>query len=365
MLYYAVALTITLIFCYCNTTVYPMPDGAQARSFRNTRITFVVLLPLAFLALFRWDVGVDSLYEGTYWVAYQNAAKGVNSRDFELGFYWFMRLFSGLGIPYFWFLFAHGLLFMIGCSCAISRGSVWSKWSILIFFLLAVYFDSYSSLRQSLAESVCLIAWARMGYDAPSQKKDLHILLLFLAAGLLHSTAWMNIPIYLVCKIRFSRSGLLKFSILSALLTPFLQVVLRTAMRLLAPDHYTFVGVARINALMTFILFVICWYFYDGICALDENAYMYINLALCIAVLILNSGAMYLPYRVFDMLKVGYVFIIPYLLRGITNGRIRLYVEAAMLLIFGAWFANFFTQNGYVADYQMAFRNWSQIVNLP
>lgn len=366
MIYYAVAMTATLLLCYYNTTVYSLPGGTEARCFRNWKTAFLVLLPLTFLAVTRWDVGVDSLYQSTYWQAYHAAADGINSRDFELGFYWFMRFFAELETPYFWFLFIHALLFMLGVCYAISKGSVWSRWSILVFFLLFIYFDCYSSLRQSLAESICLIAWADMGYKSPSRKKDLQILLLFFFASFFHQIAWINIPVFIICKIRFSRNGLLKFLTASVILSPVLQIVLRFAMELLGDDHYTYQGVALINAAMTGVLAAVCWYFYDKISSLDENAYMYVNLSICIFVLILNSGAMYLPFRVFDMLKIGYIFIIPYLLRGIRSKRIRMYMEFGILLIFGTWFLNqYFLQDSPFFFYQSVLSDWSTIIHLP
>lgn len=366
MSYYAVAMAAVLLLSYFCTTSYELPAGGEVKCFRSAKTAFLVLLPLTALALFRWNVGVDSLYQGSYWAAYHSAAKGVNSRGFEWGFFQLIRLFSSLETPYFWFLFCHALLFMLACSYAVAKGSVWPKWSILVFFLLYVYFDCYSSLRQSLAEALCLIAWARMGYDPPSRRKDLHLLALFLLAGLFHSIAWMNLPIYLICRVRFSRNGMLKFLVGVILLSPVLQIVLRLAMSLLASDQYTYSGVARINAVMTGVLAVLCWYFYDEISGLDENAYMYVNLAVCIFVLILNSGAMYLPFRVFDMLKIGYVFIIPYLLRGIPGSRMRLLAEAGLLCVFGACFYNqFFLQNSFAADYQTALEDWNTIIHLP
>lgn len=176
----------------------------------------------------------------------------------------------------------------------------------------------------------------------------------------------MNIPIFILCRIRFNRPGLLKFLIAAIISSPVLQVVLRFAMALFGDDRYTYRGVALINAVMTGVLAAVCWYFYDEISSLDENAYMYVNLAVCIFILILNSGAMYLPFRVFDMLKIGYVFIIPYLLRGIRSKQIRMYMELGILFIFGAWFFNqFFLQDSLFTYYQSAFTDWNTIIHLP
>lgn len=366
MIYYFPAMLITMLLCRRHTIPVSLTYGCEAQCFFSWKTAFEVLLPLTFLAVFRWNVGVDSLYGASYWTAYQEAASGANSRGFEIGFHWILRLFSLCHIPFYWFLFTLALVFMLCVSVAVARGSVWTRWSILLFFLLAVYFDCYSSLRQSLAEAISLIAWANMGYDPPSKRKDGSILLLFMCAGLFHKIAWMNIPVYVLCKIRLSRRTLLKWMAAAAALSPVLQILLRFLMELLASDQYEYMGVARINALMTGVIAVACWYFYDEICALDENAYLYVNQAVGIFVLILNSGAMFLPFRVFDMLKIGYMFIIPYLLRGIRSSRIRLHVELSMLFIFGAWFCNYyFIQDSFVTQYQTVFSDWDRIICLP
>lgn len=366
MSYYLPAVLVTMLLCWCHTIPVPLANGAEAKCFSSWKTAFFVLLPLTLLAVFRWNVGADSLYGESYWQAYQEAPAGLNLREFEIGFYWLLRLFSKHGVPFYWFLFALALLFMLCVSVAISEGSVSPHWSILIFVLLAVYFDCYSSLRQSLAEAICLIGWAEVGYTPASKQKNTSILLLFVFAGFFHQIALMNIPIYLLGRIRFSRKTLLKIVAAVVIFSPVLQSVLRFAMELFASERYEYMGVARINAAMTGVLAALCWYFYDEICALDENAYQYVNQSIYIFVLILNSGAMFLPFRVFDMLKIGYVFIIPYLLRGIRSGRVRLYVEIGMMFIFGAWFFNYyFIQDSFVTDYQTVFQDWNYIIHLP
>lgn len=366
MTYYAVAMALTLVLSYCATTVYAMPNGGQLRGVKNGWIAFLVFLPLTFLLVFRWDVGVDSLYQGSYWGAYHASVLGENPESFEWGFFMLMRLFAELEVPFFWFLFALGLAFMGITAFAISRGTYWIRWSVLVFFLLAVYFDGFSSLRQSLAEAVCLVGWAGMAYEPPSRKKHARIILIFLAAALLHSIALMNIPVYLLCCVRFSRGTLLKVLVAAVILSPVLSAALRFCMTLIAGDEYTYMGVARINALMAGVLAVVCWYFYDEISALDENSYMFVNQAVGIFVLIMNSGAMYLPFRVFDMLKIGYIFIVPCLLRSIRSNKTRLFTGGVVLATFGAWFINyFFLQDSFAANYQWAFTNWSNIIRLP
>lgn len=359
MIYYSLTLVATLILCLKFSTTYPMLDYAEARRFKNARTAFLALLPMTLLAAFRWNVGSDTLYYASYWQAYQAAKTGQNLLDFEFGFYLFLRIIGVFKLPYFWLLFVHTVIFMALVSYAIYKGSVWPAWSIVTFFLLFVYFDCNSSLRQSLAEGISLIAWAKMGSDKKSGKKDLQILLLFLLATLFHSTAWLNIPLYFVCKMKLRKNNYVLLLVFAILLTPALQFGLRAIMVLVAGNGYKFLGVAVINTIMTGVILIMCWVFYDQIFALNENAHMYLNLAACIFIMILNSGAMYLPFRVFDMLKIGYVFIVPCILRSITNRWNKLFINSFFVLAFGAWFFNqFFVQDSSTVNYQSVIPYW-------
>ena len=366
MIVYAIAITASLLLSHYKSTSHELLNGRKTYIINHTLTAFLIVLPLFLVAAFRWNVGADSVYYSSYWQAYRAAANKVNSLKFEGGFYLLMRTLSSMKVPYFWFLFIHQTIFT-SCFCyALKKGSVWISWSILVFFLLYVYFDSYSSLRQSLAESISLIAWAKMGTDKKSLKKDIQITLLFLLGTFFHSIAMINIPIYFACKVRFNRKSILLFIVLMVILTPAIQVSMKFLMRLIGGSDYTFIGTAVINAIMTAALCLLCWYFYDEICSMGEHVHMYVNLSVFIFLLILNSGAMYLPYRVFDMLKIGYVFIIPYLLRSLRSKRIRVCLQWILLATFSAWFLKeFFLPNSFVINYQSALEHWSVIIHYP
>lgn len=368
MIYYATAFALTLLLCKLLTVPQAAAGGVKVNTFPKVQTVLTVMLPLIFLALFRWNVGADSVYGSSYWEAFHLSAEGLNPREFAPGFFWFMRFFAELEIPFFWFLFFHGVLFFAAATYAIQKGSVWGTWSVALFFLLTVYFDSYSSLRQSLAEAVCLIGWAKMGTDRNGWKKDLSILTIFLVSGLFHSTGFMNIPVYFLCKLRFRRRiDVLLFAIIALAATPVLQRIIPVLMDALSTNEaYTTLGLARINIAVSGLFFVLAWLFYDEISARNPNGYMYVNQSLYIFILILNSGAMYLPYRVYDMLRIGYIFIIPYVIRSISDSRNRFLVQMVYLLVCVATFVNFTIQpNNPYMNYQSALSDWWNIINLP
>lgn len=367
MVYYVIAIALTMILSARLATTQYSAYGIKLHTFPRVKTVWLVLLPLIFLALFRWNVGVDSAYKYSYWISYHNSADGINDRNFEPAFYWFMKVFAELEIPYFWFLFAHGLFFF-SCVCyAMHRGIVSANWSIAVFFALTVYFDSYSSLRQSLAEAISLIGWALIDSDQLQKKKDRKILGLFLISGLFHKMGWINIPIYLICKLRFrDRNNILFFAIVAVACTPILQKILPVAMSMFSKEYPTG-SLARINMLVTCVLFLLSWVFSDEICKSSSNGYMYINHALCIFILILNSGALYLPYRVYDMLKIGYIFVIPRIVTNITDHRFRFLVKLFIGIMLTVLFMNYATHeaNAVYMDYETIFPDLWRIINLP
>ena len=368
MVYYIVAFLLTLLLCKRFGVSHITNRGVKVALFPRIKTALIVLMPLILLALFRWNVGADSVYGSSYWEAYHQSKDGLNARDFAPGFYWFMRFFAELETPFFWFLFAHGVFFFAAVSLAIYKGSAWGTWSIALFFLLTVYFDSYSSLRQSLAEAICLIGWALMGTEQKSLKKDITILTLFFVSTLFHSTGWLNIPIYLLCKLHFkSRTDVLIFALAAVAMTPILQKMIPAAMNALSTNEaYKTLGLARTNIAVTGMFFLIVWMFYDEVDSCNENGYMYVNQALYIFILILNSGAMYLPYRVYDMLKIGYIFIIPQVLASISDWKSRFFVQLGFAGVCIATFAIFITLPGSpYANYQSALPDFWNIINLP
>lgn len=370
MIYYAPALIATLVAAYFCSTEYELSNGVKVKMLRNFLTAFLVLLPLSFVAAFRWDVGADSLYGASYWESYQAAKGGENIRDFEPLFFLFTRFVAAFDLPFFWYIFIHSLFFMACVAYGFSKGSIDPMLTIVVFFLLYGYFDSYSALRQGLAEGFIIIALANMIYMPASKKKDIIIILLIVVASLFHLIAIVFLPIYIISRIRFSRSGLLKMTVIGILAYPVLQIVLRFLNNYIGNDvgntyTYTTNGVAIINLALSFGVFALCWYFYDSINELDENAYIYINISLCIFIFMLNSGALFLAFRYFDMLKNAYFFTVPFVVKGIKNSRTRLFVQIVLLMVFLFWFINsFYIQANFASKYRTVFENWEKYSTL-
>lgn len=330
--------------------------------FLTYKSAFLALLPLTFIAVCRWNVGIDSVYRGTYWTAYQASIQGENIFGFEPLFFLLMKVCATANISFWGFLAIHSLLFMSGVTYAIKRGSISVNTSVLLFFSLFIYFDSYSSLRQSLSEALGMILISIMLTTEEGRKKDIVAIVLLAFACGFHTVSLLYVPIYFICKIRFSKKEMLYVAIASMAAYPLLQKIFTTIMRFFFASKYEFIGVARINLLMSLTIFVVCFMFYNDICDASEYGYKVISIALIVFVIMLNSGALLLPYRCFDCLKVVYVFVVPAIIKSIKNWRCRFVVCLILILIFGYWFINaFFLQDPVYAHYASIFEDMSVI----
>lgn len=364
---YYIALGMMLVlswFTTQNKTDYALGViTSQTKSFRHA---FLLLLPLTFLIAFRWNVGVDSFYGNSYTLAYHEAAKGINTRDFELGFYWLARIFASTGVPFFWFLFVQAIFFMFCVTYGINKGSVAPVISVLVFFFLQVYFDAYSALRQAIAEGLAIVAFAKLGSEEESKKRDIVCLVLIALAALFHLISILYFIVYLFCRVHFDKKTYISIAVVATIAYPITQIVLRYAMQLVTGGRYQYSGFASSYAILTGVVLVVCIINYDVIIGMNPRSYFYLNAALIGFILMLNSNALMLPFRVFDAIKVGYLFIIPYAFKSCRKPIDKLVYQLLIVVLLGLWFySSFYMKDNVMADYNSVFPVWSTATKLP
>lgn len=364
---YYIALGIMLILSWFTTrseTVYSL--GVVTSRTKSFKHAFLLLLPLTFLIAFRWNVGVDSFYGNSYTLAYHAAAEGNNFRDFEPGFYLLMRLFSLANIPFFWFLFAQAFFFMLCVTYGINKGSVAPVISILVFFFVQVYFDAYSALRQAMAEALAIVAFAKLGSEAQTKKRDVICLLLFALATTFHMVSILYFAVFLLCRVHFDKKTYISIAVVLTLAYPIIQIVLKYVMQLVMGNRYNLNAFASSYTILAGVILVVCAINYDVITLMNPNAYFYMNVALVGFLLMMNSNALMLPYRVFDAIKVGYIFIVPYAFRSCRRPIDKLVYPILIISLLGLWFYNsFYMQDNVMANYQSVFPVWSTATTLP
>ncbi len=362
--YVAIGLVAVLSHFLCNTTEY-RELGVFSRTPKSFWSSFVILLPLTFLILFRWNVGVDSYYGSTYSTAYAASAEGLNLQEFEIGYFWLSSLFSKLGVPFFWFLFFLGLVFMLCVAYGIYKASVSPLLSAIAFLLLMVYFDAYSALRQGIVEGIAIAVFANVFVYPRTLRRDLMCIAVFLFLALFHSVAIIYIVLYIACCVHIERKTLIAISITFVVLFPATQIILRTVMSAAIGSKYTFAGFASSYAIFTLAILVMCINNYDTICKMSPNGSAIINYALITFIFMFNSGALMLPYRIFDALKIGYVFIVPYVIRSTRKKEERVLFYFMIFALLGIWFFNaIYIEESAFAEYQFVFPEWGTATKL-
>lgn len=377
---YFVALFASLLLTAKLSSTMIISDGVYDVCISRAKRMWLCLLPLFLLLAFRWNVGADSVYGSTYSIAYHNAANGINGVgrvSLEPGFYLFSKAFASARVPFFWFLFAQAILFFFFIILGIEKGSVAPVWSILTFFCFTVFFDEFSSLRQAMAESLWLYALSFLLQDGFSKKNTIKYIVIVVAACSFHVISILYVVIYLFCRIKLTRRQCIWISAIGIVANPVLQVVFKMISAFFYGDKYSTVGVGVTYVFVAAVIALLCLLRYDDIIRLNDNGNIIINYSIFVFVLMANSSALILPYRVFDFLKTGYIFVIPYIVvsgrlsinsgrkRNFSVSRSQFIVCIVLLSVLAFWITNFlFIQQSVYSEYHSAFENWNIVKSL-
>lgn len=378
---YIIALAITIIFsAVLSKKVTEDESVIQERQigtakfyrYKNYLRAFIALLPLTFVVCFRWNVGVDSLYGRSYSVGYQMAALGENPQGFEPGYYILSRLFAGAHVPWFWFLFSLSLIYMICVSYGIYKASVSPILSVLVFVFLMTFFDSFSSLRQSIAQGICIadIGWwisREQNQSVEDKRKDEIKFLFFIClAACFHRVALIYLIMHFICRRTYSTKGIIKACLIGLLLSPLIRIVSAELLRVITGGRYVSEGFASSYTIIALVVFTLAVIEQNRMTDVNPNAVYLTNQAMCTLILMLNSSALVLPYRFFDMLKITYIFTIPLIIKSAKGNAKRLLYFLIFATMIGVWFWNaMYGQDSIFLQYQSAFSDWQRIIQLP
>lgn len=186
MLVYVTAFSLSIIFAEM---------GMQTRSYREgnrRRVAMVSMLPIFYIAAFRYMVGSDY---PAYRAIYQRIANG-SKEDVEWLFFWLNKLLTKLGLHYVWLFIVCALIFLIPTYLHIFEYSPYPTMSILLLFGTTYYFAFQNVMRQFMGAAVLLYALRYIEEEKPIK----YFTLVFIAAGF-HQTSLLFLPIYFLRKI--------------------------------------------------------------------------------------------------------------------------------------------------------------------
>lgn len=378
---YLVALFASLLLTAQLSSREEKNIGVNSAYISTPRMMWLCMLPLFLLLAFRWNVGVDSVYGSSYSIAYHNAAVGINSVGkvvFEPGYYLLSRVFASAKVPFFWFLFAQAIIFFFFIILGIKKGSIAPIWSVLVFFCFTVFFDEFSSLRQAISESLCLFALSFLLQDGFSRKSTIRYMAVVAAACTFHTISILFIPLYFFLRIKLTRRQCLWICLIGVAANPVMKVIIRVISTLFYGDKYSTVGVGVTYVFVVAVITLLCLLRYDNIMRLNENGNIIMNYSVFAFIVMANSSALVLPFRVFDLLKIGYIFVIPYIVvsgrlnvvsamqRGVlVMTKTQLIICFVLLSVLAFWITNFlFIQHNVYSEYHSVFENWNTYTSL-
>ncbi|MEG2021070.1 MAG: EpsG family protein [Oscillospiraceae bacterium] len=364
--YIALGISVTLaIILEKKKTVYVHQKQFVITQSPSYMKTILMLLPLFMVLAFRWNVGVDSFYGGSYSRAYHLAATGISERAMEPGYFLLSMLFSMLHVPFFWFLFFLASVYILCVSYAIFKLSVSPAYSIFLFVILMSYFDAFSALRQATAQGICMAALARWLSQEENQKNDVIYLVTVGFAAMFHYIALIYIFLYLVSRRKYSKKNYIVIILCLTAASPLIGAVLNLISSFVSGGGYQERGWASSYAIIALFVLTLCVYKYDTIISINPRARVLINLSLCTFVFMINSSALLLPYRFFDVFKIGYIFTIPYVIKSEKTHLNRVAMTIAIVLGFGLFFWNaFYNQDTILRQYQSALSSWEYVSTL-
>ncbi len=354
MIIYYLALTLTLLICiifknkkrYFNISVY---------NFKLNKTSYfdvvLITLPLILVMVFRWDIGVD-VHSGTgyYYVAYNYARLyNANLYNYENGFYYLLQFFANSGLFIYWFYVCVSLIFM-GCICKyISKMSVDFYISFLVFFFSDLYLFAFSTLRQALAIGFMSIVLCYLTEILPFKlldKKNWKILFFTLIALSFHlSTIYIAI-VYLTSKIKIKKQTLLKMTCIGILGCPIITYIVKIIMshtiygiKYTGTNEYATEFTAS-YALVSLMIFLIAYWRYDKLVTKFVYAKLFINCSAFITIIMFNSSALIMAYRVFPSFVPIYMILCAYIVQTFNNKLNKLIVRLACLIPFLMIFIN-------------------------
>ena len=193
MVYYFM-LAITMIV----VTIYSRKDNSKVieRICVSKRVSIIIGIALVLFAGLRsYSVGADTL---AYLYHFNNVMLTpfdalLLKYRYDIGFYYFTWFISHITKNYTIYLLLIEAIYIFSVSKFIESESTNQIWSYFIFFCFALYTFSFSTIRQTLAISYCLLSYISF---KPKEKKWILSACLLVLASMFHKSAVIFVMFY-------------------------------------------------------------------------------------------------------------------------------------------------------------------------
>ncbi len=253
---------------YVALAIFPILLGLcfpKLHQSKKQRITFFVLcgiVMLFFMGLRHYSLGsTDTM---NYYNAMQRAISSSSWHNFydpdyyEVGLQAFMYLLSRFVDHPQWLLFVTSLFYILCVFYFVNHNSDNIPLSITTYISLGLMQFHLQGMRQSIAMCICLLA-----YEQAKRKHFIKFLLLVLFATAFHQTAVVFLPIYFLCRLKFSWKSMVGIFGGSILMVIFTDNIINLANEAFDKNYVTTVTSGGFVALGIYlvILALTLWYY--------------------------------------------------------------------------------------------------------
>ncbi len=287
----------------------------------------LVYSPILLVTVFRLNTNVDDdttyLY-GSYYKFFHSVILGEDGKPFDLlnePLSWgIIELFAKCNVPYFTMLACFGVIYVLSFSVFIEKTSVNKVLSIVIFLLSGMFTFSFAALRQSMAMSFILWAYALVCKKRKMYFKDwLKVTFVLLFGGLFHFTCVLILPVIIISKLKIKINVFLLLSVITVLMTPVIGLMLKALLSAtrfgarLASEELDF---AYSYVVLGSVLSIIMFMQYKVWNKRDANADFFIKMTLLFTVIMCLSSYLIDPFRIFFLFCPIFMLAIPSLLKS-------------------------------------------------
>ena len=375
-MYYICALMISILLCEL-LQKYSVRIGNFHTKNHVYLGMFLSFLPLFFLAAFRWDLGVDTIYAtGHYSAGYRLASVGRNDINYAVGFFKFFELFASNGIPLFWCYFTITCMYFCAIFYLIKKLRLDLFWTVVTFFGIDLYIFSFSAVRQSLAFVFIFVALAVFFQD--EKRNYLKTFLLLVLATSIHYTCIIYFGLilldFLVRKkkfVGFKRATVFNFMVGGVVLSPLMYYM---AKKFILSNFYLG-GLVLTKFTPSYLVFSafflwIGYQYWKGIVKQNPKYSILVVAMVALFFLTVLSPVIYHMDRVFHLFCPIFLIYIPVLWKSIAvqteRYMIFLMIVVIMMYLIKAYFIPIPGSLDYEAfgTYHSVFENWDYYTTL-
>ncbi len=253
---------------YIALAIFPILLGAcfpKLHKSKKQKMTFFILcgiVMLAIMGLRHYSLG--STDTTNYYNAMQRAINSPNWQSFydpeyyEAGLQAFMYALSRVFNHPQWILFITSLIYVVSIFYFANNNSDNIPLSITTYISLGLMQFHLQGMRQSIAMCICLFA-----YEQAKRKHPIKFLLLVILATTFHQTAVVFLPIYFMCRMKFSWKSMSLIAVGSIFMVVFTDRIINIANMAFDKNYENTVTSGGFVALSIYIILlgITLWYY--------------------------------------------------------------------------------------------------------